>query len=96
MKVIYSPRAIRDVEAIAPYYSAFADERTAAAIGGRIEAVIERIAKHPQSSPRVVERRTVRAALVLRYPYKIFYRVHRDAVEMLHNPHTARRPWQGA
>jgi plasmid stabilization system protein ParE len=31
--------------------------------------------------------------LVLRYPYKIFYRLRGDAVEILHIRHTARRPW---
>jgi len=37
----------------------------------------------------------VRAVLVLRYPYKIFYRVRRDVIEILYIRHTARRPWAG-
>jgi hypothetical protein len=28
-----------------------------------------------------------------RYPYKIFYRVTNDTVEILHIHHAARRPW---
>jgi plasmid stabilization system protein ParE len=31
----------------------------------------------------------------LRYPYKIFYRLRDDAVEILHIRHTARRAWAG-
>jgi len=96
MKVSYSPRALRDLEAIAAYYRAVADEKITAALAERFEAVIKRIADHPHSAPRVAERRTVRAALVLRYPYKIFYRVRNDEVEILHIRHTARRPWRGS
>ena len=30
---------------------------------------------------------------VARYPYKIFYRVRGDAIEIAHIRHTSRRPW---
>jgi toxin ParE1/3/4 len=95
MNVIYSPRAARDLEAIATYHYAVAGPRIAAAIGARIEHVISRVAEHPHSAPRVLERREVRVALVLRYPYKVFYRIRGDAIEILHIRHTARRPWAG-
>jgi toxin ParE1/3/4 len=95
MNVVYSPRAARDLEAIAVYHHAVAGARVAAAIGERIEHVINLVAEHPQSAPRVSERRGVRVALVLRYPYKIFYRIRGDAIEILHIRHTARRPWAG-
>ena len=95
MNVVYSPRAARDLEAIAAYYYAVAGSRIAAAIGERIEHVISLVADHPYSAPRVLERRGVRVALVLRYPYKIFYRIRGDAIEILHIRHTARRPWAG-
>jgi toxin ParE1/3/4 len=96
MKVSYSPRALRDLEAIAAYYRAVAGEKISAAIAERIEAVIKRAADYPHSAPQVAQRRNVRTVLVLRYPYKIFYRVHSDAVEILHIRHTARRPWRGS
>jgi len=95
MKLVYSPRAIRDLEHIAAYYRSVADPNIAAAISERIEHVINRIAHRPHSAPRVAGRRDVRAVLVLRYPYKIFYRVGDDAVEILHIRHTARRTWAG-
>jgi toxin ParE1/3/4 len=72
MKVIYSPRAIRDLERIAAYYMAVADPNIAEAVGTRIEHVINRIARSPFSAPRLTIRPAVRMALVLRYPYKIF------------------------
>ncbi len=96
MKVIYSPRGIRDLTAIAAYYRTVANPRIAAAIGQRIEHVINRVAEYPESAPRVAGRRAVRAALVLRYPYKIFYRVRREHIEIVHIRHTARQPWRGS
>ncbi len=35
----------------------------------------------------------VRVVPLGRYPYKIFYRVSGDAVEILHIHHAAREPW---
>src|SRR5579864_4865153 len=72
MNVVYSPRAARDLEAIAAYCRAVAGPRIAAAIGARIERVISRVAEHPHRAPRVLQRRGIRVALVIRYPYKIF------------------------
>jgi toxin ParE1/3/4 len=93
MRIVYSPRAIRDLQQIAAYYRSVADAKVAAAISHRIEHVITRVARRPQTAPRVVNRPDVRAVLVLRYPYKIFYRVRDDAIEVLHIRHTARRAW---
>jgi plasmid stabilization system protein ParE len=95
MRVVYSPRAVRDLEHIAAYYRTVADPRIAAAISERIEQVINRVARRPEMAPRVVERRNVGAVLVLRYPYKVFFRLRDDAIEILHIRHTAQRPWIG-
>lgn len=95
MSVIYSPRAIRDLEKIADYYRAVADRKIAAAISDRIENVINRIARQPQSAPPLAARPAIRVVLVLSYPYKIFYRIRGDVIEILHIRHTARRPWAG-
>jgi plasmid stabilization system protein ParE len=73
-----------------------ADPEISAAIGERIAYVINRLTEHPHSGTRVGGRSGVRSVLALRYPYRIFYRVRSDAVEILHIRHTSRRPWQGA
>jgi toxin ParE1/3/4 len=36
----------------------------------------------------------VRVRFIVRYPYKIFYRVRDDVVEIAHIRHTSRRPWR--
>jgi plasmid stabilization system protein ParE len=94
MNVVYAPRAVRDLEQIGAYYRAVADPKIASAIATRIETIINRLPAHPLSAPRVARRPDVRAVLVLRYPYKIFYRVRNDSIEILHVRHTARRPWR--
>ena len=96
MRVRYAPRAIRDLAEIASYYRSHADEDVAAAVGRRIEHVVGIIATRPELMPQLNQRSKVRVALVLRYPYNIFYRPHGDAVEILHIRHTSRRPWPGA
>lgn len=93
MKVVYAPRATRDLEAIADYYHSIDDPRIAAAVAERIEYVINRLGRLPRSAPRVIGRANVRIALVLRFPYKIYYRLRADEVEILHIRHTARHPW---
>jgi toxin ParE1/3/4 len=93
MRVRYAPRAIRDLAEIASYYRNHADENVAAAVGRRLEHVVGIIAQRPELMPRLNQRSNVRVALVLRYPYKIFYRLRGDVVEILHIRHTARRPW---
>jgi plasmid stabilization system protein ParE len=37
----------------------------------------------------------VRVKFLVRYPYKMFYRVRADGVEIVHIRHTSRRPWVG-
>jgi plasmid stabilization system protein ParE len=36
----------------------------------------------------------VRVVLLIRYPYKIFYRILQDRIRILHIRHTSRRPWR--
>jgi toxin ParE1/3/4 len=96
MRIVYAPRAIRDLEEIGAYYREVAAPRVAAAIGERIERVVDRLALQPESAPHVVDRPGMHAVPVQRTPYKIFYRLQGDVVEILHIRHTARRPWQGS
>lgn len=55
--------------------------------------VVAHIAHWPESMRPSAHRPGVRVASLGRYPYKIFYRVRDDAVEILHIHHAAREPW---
>jgi toxin ParE1/3/4 len=91
MRVVYSTRALSDLEQIANYYTAHASHAVGAAIGHQLEAVIRRIAVYPETAPRVSQRAPVRAATVTRYPFRIFYRLNYESIDILHIRHTSRR-----
>jgi addiction module RelE/StbE family toxin len=93
MRIEYAPRAVRDLEDIGAYYRATASPATAVAIAERLERVMERLSRQPESAPMVIDRPGIRVVPVRRTPYRIFYRVRGDVVEILHIRHTARRPW---
>jgi toxin ParE1/3/4 len=92
MKLVYSRRALADLDAIATYYSANASPAITRSIERRFIDIIERIRRTPEASPRVAQRSQVRAIAVIRYPFRIFYRVRGDPIEILHIRHTSRRP----
>ncbi|WP_234822266.1 type II toxin-antitoxin system RelE/ParE family toxin [Rhodopseudomonas palustris] len=56
--------------------------------------MIARIASAPASAPRVTQRPDIRSAAVVRYPFRVFYRVQESKIEILHIRHTARAPMQ--
>ena len=90
MKVVFTPAARADLDEILSFiatnYPGVVDtfER-------RLTLMIQRIETWPGSAAAVVDREGVRAAPLVRYPYKIFYRVT-NVIEILHIHHAARQP----
>jgi plasmid stabilization system protein ParE len=60
-----------------------------------IDLAVDAIADYPISA-RATVRFDIRVTMSIGYPYKIFYRVHSDLIEIVHVRHASRRPWQGA
>jgi plasmid stabilization system protein ParE len=56
----------------------------------RLRAVVERIGQWPQSGRVVEERPGVRVVPLVPYPYRLFYLVTDERVEILHLHHAAR------
>lgn len=92
MKLVYSRQALADLNRISDYYAASASPAIADSVGRRLEDVIDRICRIPESAPRVSQRSQVRIVTVVRYPFRIFYRVRKDTIDILHIRHTSRRP----
>jgi len=92
MKVVYTDEALSDLDAIADWlivhYPAVAP-----VVARRIQSVVAHVARWPKSARRSAGRPDVRVVSLGRYPYKIFYRLSDDAVEILHVHHAARQPW---
>ena len=93
MKVEYSKRATADLHKVSADSRAFG-EMVAAAVEVRIQEIIAQIREHPEGRPSAIERPGVHVAALVRYPYKIFYRVHDDRVKILHIRHTSREAWK--
>jgi toxin ParE1/3/4 len=94
MRVRFSPQAFADRERIFEYLAARSP------IGARnvlasIGAAVAQLADQPNSG-YPTDHPDVRVKFVVRYPYKIFYRVRDDMIEIVHIRHTSRRPWSGA
>jgi len=92
MKVEYTNQALADLRRIAADSRAFGED-VAIAVELRIRTVVERVAQHPKTAAPVAERPGMRVVPLIRYPYKIFYRILEDRVRILHIRHTARKPW---
>ena len=95
MKVVYTDEALRDLDEILTYITA--NYPTAyAPFEKRLRTAVARIDAWPESAAEVVQRQGVRVVPLVRYPYKMFYRVTSDAVEILYIHHAARQePWEG-
>jgi plasmid stabilization system protein ParE len=92
MKVVYTDEALNDLAAIADWLMVHYP-RVAPVVEQRIRRVVAHIARWPSSARRIPGTSGVRVAPLGRYPYKIFYRVTADAIEIIHIHHSARQPW---
>ncbi|MCC6948705.1 MAG: type II toxin-antitoxin system RelE/ParE family toxin [Bradyrhizobiaceae bacterium] len=92
MKVVYTASARQDLEDIADWFSLHYPAH-APAIERHIRAVVRRIGRWPKSGRLSGKHPRVRTVPVGRYPYRIFYRVTAEAIEILHIHHAARQPW---
>jgi plasmid stabilization system protein ParE len=89
MKVVWTAAALADLDDVLAYTT----EKYPSLVGPvekRIRAIIARVGAWLESARRVEDRPEVRVVPLLRYPYRIFYKVHDESVEILHIHHTAR------
>lgn len=89
MRVVYTDDALHDLDDILRF---IAVHHPAAypPFEMRLRASVRRIGQWPDSAQTVSQRPGVRVVPLVRYPFKIFYRVNGDAVEILHIHHAAR------
>jgi toxin ParE1/3/4 len=95
MRLEFSNRAVADLRQISAKSKTVFGDVVALELEARIGAAIERIAEHPTAAARIEGQEGMWMVPLVRYPFKIFYRVHDDTVRILHIRHTSRRPWTG-
>lgn len=92
MKVVYTEEALADLKR----NCRLADPSLSGRGTGRRATHPEYCRTHrarPESSRRSAKRPGVHVVTLGHYPYRIFYRVAGNMVEMLHIHHAARQPW---
>ena len=89
MNIVFTAGALSDLAEVI-VYTKENHPSVAVHVEERISLVIDRIRTWPQSGRAVEGRPGVRVVLVVRYPFKIFYRVANEQVEILHIHHTSR------
>lgn len=94
MRVVYTPEAFTNLNTILTRLLG-ENPIAAFALAKRIDDAIMRIAVFPKSAPVVGFAENIRVVTLTRYPYRIFYRVTLDAIEILHVRHTSRVAWEG-
>jgi plasmid stabilization system protein ParE len=93
MRIRYTATALAEIEEICSYI-AKDNERAAADVAAAIERTVAAIAKRPESAPVVHEGR-VRAKLVERYQYRVFYEILGSDIIVRNVRSTKRlRPWE--
>ena len=89
MKVVFTEAAVADLDDLLTYTS-LNYPSLVVPMERRIRAVIERIRLYPESARRLEQRPRVRVVPLIRYPYRIFYRIEGDRIEILHLHHASR------
>jgi toxin ParE1/3/4 len=93
MKVVYTDEALRDLDEILTFIGANYPA-IMVRFQTRLRMVVRRIGRWPRSAHPVEQRPDVRVVPLVRYPYRVFYRITTEAVEILHVHHGARsEPW---
>ena len=90
MRVELSPQAVSDLRIIAAESRRMFGDSVAIALEMRMRAAFDQISRFPDAAPRLEQRKDVRVLSLVRYPYRIFYRVHSDALTILRILHAAR------
>ena len=90
MRLIITRPARADLEEIRIYLEANYP-RVSRTVTMRLRETLVRIEKWPHIGKEVRERPGVHIVPIVRYPYKIFYRVKSNTVEILHIHHSSRK-----
>jgi toxin ParE1/3/4 len=90
MIVRWTAGALADLVSIESYQRAhWPDVR--AGFERRLTAIELRIAEFPLSAPEVAQRSGVRVATLFEFPYRLFYSVESDEINILSIRHTSRK-----
>lgn len=91
MKIRYTDCALADLEAIHAHQAIHWPSR-GAAFDARLSAIERRLLLFPNGASEVAERPGVRVVAFVDFPFRLFYSVNAETIEVLAIRHTSRRP----
>ena len=94
MRVVYTLDAHANLDTILSRLL-LENSLAAVALAKSIDSAVARVAMFPKSAPIVSFGEHIRVVTLPRFPYRIFYRIKPDVIEILHIRHTSRAPWEG-
>jgi plasmid stabilization system protein ParE len=92
MRIQFAAQALDDLESISAYYRAISPN-VANSIVSEIERRIGLLAKLPLLAPETDEP-GIRELVVIRYPYKVYYRIDDHRIVIMHIRDARREPWR--
>lgn len=90
MKIVYAEAALVDLDEIYAYQTTHWPA-SRAPFAARLEEIHQLILDHPFSAPRIAQRPSVRVIGVSPYPYRLFYTLVGERIEVLRVYHVSRR-----
>jgi toxin ParE1/3/4 len=90
MKLIWSDPALADLDEILAFTQKHYPH-VVIALKDRIRVVLSRVRKRPRSAQALLGQPSIRVLPLLRYPYRIYYRIDGDLLYILHVHHTSRK-----
>ena len=93
MKLHFTPRARRDLDKIAEYLLARSPSGARNVLTA-IDRSLGLLVDFPESG-ELSDHPNLRVRVVPGYPYKIYYRVFANRIDVAHIRHTSREEWKG-
>lgn len=90
MRIVYTPRALSDIDAIESYLGQYGSKSSKKLVAA-IKKAIEQLRDFPRLGRAIDEEHRYRMP-VAKTPYVVFYRINDDKLFVLHIRHGARRP----
>lgn len=84
MKVVFTAAALADLDEILDYTADEVWPGHVVPLQRRVRAVLDRITEWPESGRTVEQRPGVRVVPLIRFPFRLFYRMEGETVEVLH------------
>jgi plasmid stabilization system protein ParE len=94
MRVVFHPGVSDDLDSILGWLKVERPEAVEP-FWRDIGEAVGRISVWPETAPAASKPKNTRVLTLVRYPYRIFYRLRPGVVEILHIRHTSRAPWAG-